>query len=188
MKELYQKISKELESSGRYEFATAELLNALLFKDKNTDSIEKNFKKLKPDLEHYWDLLDELNIEDDLREILIDLISKINTYNIIDALLEVTKHEDRILSLAKKYKKYFIPVLKEIHKTPGITDYGLEAMLTDQHLKIKKNELVELLRDLYSHNLIAKTYSSYDETDSNVFCYYFLTATGIKYFKLLNNK
>ena len=183
MKELYQKINEELESSGRYIVATAELLNALLFKDKSTNSIEENFKKLRSDYNHYLDLLDELNIEDDLREILINLISKINTYNIIDALLEVTKHEDRVLSLPKKYEKYFMPVLKAIHDNPGITDAELE-----KKLETKKNKFANLLRDLYRDNLISKTYSSYDDTNTNVFCYYYLTATGIKYFKLLNKE
>jgi len=183
MKELYQKINEELESSGRYIVATAELLNALLFKDKSTNSIEENFKKLRSDYNHYWDLLDELNIEDDLREILINLISKINTYNIIDALLEVTKHKDRVFSLPKKYEKYFMPVLKAIHDNPGITDAELE-----KKLETKKNKFANLLRDLYRDNLISKTYSSYDDTNTNVFCYYYLTATGIKYFKLLNKE
>lgn len=178
MKELYQKINKEIESSGKYEFATAELLNALLFKFKSTDSIEEDFKKLRSDYNHYWDLIDELNIEDDLREILIDLFHKINTYNIIDALLEVTKHKDRILALPKKYKKYFMPVLKAIYDKPGITDVELE-----KKLETKKNKFAKLLGDLYRENLISKTYD-----DINNISYYFLTAMGIRYFKLLNKE
>lgn len=178
MKELYQKINKEIESSGKYEFATAELLNALLFKFKSPDSIEEDFKKLRSDYNHYWDLIDELNIEDDLREILTDLFHKINTYNIIDALLEVTKHKDRILALPKKYKKYFMPVLKAIYDKPGITDVELE-----KKLETKKNKFAKLLGDLYRENLISKTYD-----DINNISYYFLTAMGIRYFKLLNKE
>ena len=178
MKELYQKINKEIESSGKYEFATAELLNALLFKFKSIDSIEEDFKKLRSDYNHYWDLIDELNIEDDLREILTDLFHKINTYNIIDALLEVTKHKDRILALPKKYKKYFMPVLKAIYDKPGITDVELE-----KKLETEKNKFAKLLGDLYRENLISKTYD-----DINNISYYFLTAMGIRYFKLLNKE
>lgn len=178
MKELYQKITDEIAGSSKYEFATADLLNALLFKYKSTDTIEKDFNKLRSDYVHYWDLLDELKLDDDLREILIDLFHKIDTYNLIDALLEVTKHKDRILALPKKYKKYFMPVVKAIHDTPGITDTELE-----KKLETKKNKFAKLLGDLYRDNVVSKTYD-----DINNISYYFLTAMGIRYFKLLNKE
>ena len=178
MKELYQKIYEELEHSGGYELATAGIINALLFKIKSTESIEENFKKLSSDYVHYLDLLDELNIEDDLLEILSNLFHKIDTYNLIDALIEVTKHKDRVLALPKKYKKYFMPVLKAIHDKPGITDAELE-----KKLETKKNKLAKLLGDLYRDNLVSKTYD-----DINNISYYFLTAIGIRYFKLLNKE
>ena len=178
MKELYQKLYEELEHSGGYELATADLLTAFLLRNKSTESIEEDFKKLRSDYDHYLDLLDDLNLDNDLLEILSILFHKIDAYNIIDALLEVTKHKDRILALPKKYKKYFMPVLKAIHDNPGITDTELE-----KKLETKKNKFAKLLGDLYRDNLVSKTYD-----DINNISYYFLTAMGIRYFKLLNKE
>ncbi len=171
------KIKADLETTGEYELTMSRLLNEIVLQNKTPEELINELKAHQRDYCHYLDLLDTLKIDDDTLEVLEVLFDKINTYNIIKTLINQLKNHNVVISTAKQ-NPFFKQVLNEIHKNPSITITSLATAVNIDFVT-----LIQVLNRASDLDLI--NCSSYPQ---DVERYYFLTARGITYIKLLNKE
>ena len=178
MNEQISKIKNELETKGKYDLTLSRLLNEIILRDKDPDKLSDELKTLQSDYDHYLDLLDSLNLNDDLIDVLLILIGKIDVYKTIELLIKQLKNHNKVSSISEQIP-YFKKILNMVQENPGISKTDLITTMN-----VDSDILAQVLNEIKKLGLI--NVSSYKEQGNQT--YYFLTAKGFTYNKLLNKE
>ena len=177
MRTAYNEVLKKIEKESAYEIAMSRMLNEIVVGEKSINKINDEFNEYEEKYVAYLDMLDSLDIDEDELTVIESLLEKIEKYNFIKELINETVNNNKIVgeldNTILKKNKHTINLLAIINKNPGISHDDLA-----RKLGLEKSNLTKAINSIEKLDLISKT-----KDGRNVF--YFLTANGKKYNKLI---